>query len=78
MCFFRRKLVYSCFGHEKYFAAVSKLSAAGINFRTRFINNNRTMGGHYSFSTAMDRTVQYDIYVKKEDEHKALQAIHKN
>lgn len=73
MCFFKRTLVYSCFGNEKYFAIVNKLNNAGIKHTTRFINNNRSLRGH---STAMDRTIQYDIYVKKEDEHIALQAIH--
>lgn len=73
MCFFRKTLVYSCFGNEKYFEIINKLNNAGIRHMTRFINNN---AGRAGSTTVLDRTVQYDIYVKKEDEHKALQAIH--
>lgn len=73
MCFFRKTQVYTCFGNEQYFAVINKLNHAGIRHSTRFINHNS--GGRGSF-TIGNRTVQYDIYVKKEDEHAALQAIH--
>ena len=75
MCFTRRIHIYSCFGQEKYSAIVSKLATAGVPYTTKFINNNRSARG---YSTVLDRTVQYDIYVKKEDEYKAQQAIHRN
>jgi len=76
MFFTKRTLIHTAFGNEKYLKIASKLAAAGIDYKTKSINHNHFTGGH-SIS-AMDKSIQYDIYVKKEDEYKAYQAIHKN
>lgn len=79
MFFTKRTLIYTTFGNEKYLKVASKLAAAGISFKTKSRSNNHFMGGHNILTmSSRDKTVQYDIYVKKEDEYKAYQAIHNN
>lgn len=78
MFFTRRVLIYTTFGHQKYFKIAGKLSAAGISYTTKSRNNNLFRGGHGTFMSSRDTNVQYDIYVKKEDKHKAQRAIHKS
>jgi len=65
-------LVYTAFGSESYFRAISKLQSHGVRYRTETFNNNYNSS---QFQGRVDNT-QYDIYVKPEDEHKAQQAIH--
>lgn len=65
-------LVYTAFGHEEYFRIAARLDAHGVRFRTEgHDNSHRGMG----FSPRVNNP-QYDIYVAKEDEHKAIAAIH--
>ncbi|MBL0386457.1 hypothetical protein JJB07_07335 [Tumebacillus sp. ITR2] len=63
-----KKLVYSCVGHTTYFKVVGKLQGSGIPYRTK------SSGGFSDFN--MPELISYDIYVKREDEGRALQAIH--
>lgn len=77
--FMKRTLVYTTFGNEKYLKMASKLAAAGINFKTKSRSNSSFMPGHNTLPlSSRDKTIQYDIYVKKEDEYKAYQIIHNN
>ncbi|MGZ0050528.1 hypothetical protein [Brevibacillus gelatini] len=70
-------LVYTAFGHEQYLQVVHRLSAHGVPFRTRsHLYANRFLSDSAGMFPREDRT-QYDIYVKKEDEARAYQAIHK-
>ena len=79
MFFTKRTLIYTAFGNEKYLKMAGKLTSAGISFKTKSRNNNRIIGGPNIFPVSfMDKSTQYDIYVKKEDEYKAYQAIHKD
>ncbi|RJS62568.1 hypothetical protein CJ483_12595 [Bacillus sp. PK3_68] len=61
------KLVRTVHGHESYYMVVGKLKSNGVSYKTKTPINF----GHRSFS---DNT-QYDIYVKKEEEHKAITAL---
>lgn len=76
MFFSRRTLIYTAFGNEKYLKAAAKLAAAGISFKTKSRGNNN-MAGH-DILPMFSRDIQYDIYVKKEDQQRAYQAIHNN
>jgi len=64
------KLFYTVFGYEKYYQIVSILKGHGIKCKT-----------HTPIGTIKKREIisndftQYDIYIKKEDEHKAIQAL---
>ncbi|RXT01955.1 hypothetical protein EIZ39_25190 [Ammoniphilus sp. CFH 90114] len=60
-------LVFTAFGNKQFSNMVSKLDRQGIPYRSRFHN---TGSDYFNDST------QYDIYVKKQDERKAQQAIH--
>ena len=64
------KLIYTTFGNEQYFKIIGKLNTAGIKYKsvTPYSFDNRN-------NQFIDQT-QYDIYVKKEVEHLAVQAIH--
>ncbi|WP_103106664.1 hypothetical protein [Brevibacillus reuszeri] len=70
-------LVYTAFGHENYLRIVHKLAAGGVQFRTRSYSQQGNQFGSpaLGFFPRNDFT-QYDIYVKKADEHKAQMAIH--
>lgn len=65
-------LIYSAYGNEEYFGIVSKLKAEGLKYRTHIPNRG--------FDNRVDRFkdhTQFDIYVKKEDEHLAVKALSK-
>lgn len=66
-----RCLIYTAFGHEQYAKIVGKLQTHGVPYRTRmwFTNSSNSSWEFVDYT-------QYDIYVKKEDEYKAQQAIH--
>jgi hypothetical protein len=70
--FFNRKwlLFYTAFGHDNYFMIIAKLNAAGVKYKTKSPVSTR---GDARFN---DQT-QYDIFVKKEEEHMAHAALHK-
>ncbi|WCN38635.1 hypothetical protein [Aneurinibacillus uraniidurans] len=69
-----RCLVYTALNHDDYFKIVARLKSAGISYAVKTPSNSGypTPSG---YSTSHDYT-QYDIYVKKENQHKAQQAIH--
>ncbi|GEN34093.1 MULTISPECIES: hypothetical protein [Aneurinibacillus] len=69
-----RCLVYTAFNNNDYFKATSRLRAAGIKYDIK-IRLNSGYPSPSGYSTSHDYT-QYDIYVKKEEEHKAQRAIH--
>ncbi|WP_430786806.1 hypothetical protein VBD025_14780 [Virgibacillus flavescens] len=68
-----KHLVYTAFGHDTYFSIAGKLKAGGVSYRTEMDRDSSSQG----IIGSKDNT-QYDIYVKKEDKHKAQQAIHTN
>lgn len=63
------KLVYTAFGHDDYFRVIGKLKQGGVLYKTKSPVNLEEP------SRFKDMT-QYDIYVKKEDEHIALNVLH--
>ncbi|WP_040203433.1 hypothetical protein [Neobacillus jeddahensis] len=66
------KLIYSTIGNEEYFRIIAKLKSDGIKFKTET--------PYRGFDHRMDRFkdhTQYDIYVKKEEEHLAVKALQK-
>lgn len=66
--------VYTAFGYEEYLKIVNVLEAAGISFRTV---TRYSLSSPVRMSSPRDhQNVPYDIYVKREDEHKARTAIH--
>ncbi|WP_379162017.1 hypothetical protein [Paenibacillus sp. sgz5001063] len=69
-----RTLVYTTFDQAQYFRAKGRLSAAGIPHRSK-INGGTQAPGQRAF-TGGNASVQHDFYVRKEDEHRAAQAIH--
>ncbi|MEA1960545.1 MAG: hypothetical protein U9N81_04530 [Bacillota bacterium] len=77
MCFTKRVLIYTTFGYQNYFKVAGKLSNAVISCRTKSNSGSHFPGGH-SFMSYSNANVQYDIYVKKEDEYKAQQAIYRS
>ena len=69
-----RTLLYTTFDQGQYFRMKGLLTAAGVPHRSK-INGGMKAATHrayYGGKTA----VQHDLYVCKEDEHRALQAIH--
>jgi hypothetical protein len=70
--YFNRKwqLLYTAFGYDHYFTIIAKLNAAGVKYKTKSPVSTR---GDARFN---DQT-QYDIFVKKEEEHKAHAALQK-
>lgn len=70
--YFNRKwlLFYTAFGYDQYFMIIAKLNAAGVKYKTKSPVSTR---GDARFK---DQT-QYDIFVKKEEEHKAHAALQK-
>jgi hypothetical protein len=71
---FMRKwiLLYSTFKDEDYFQIAAKLDRNGIRYTTKARVDFRNL-----YRTVADNK-QIDIYVKKEDEHKAVEALRKN
>jgi hypothetical protein len=65
-------LIYTAYGNEKYFSIIAKLKAEGVKFRINIPNRG--------FDNRVDRfkdNTQYDIYVKKDEEHIAVKALYK-
>ncbi|GAA0489590.1 hypothetical protein GCM10008986_14300 [Salinibacillus aidingensis] len=68
----KKTLVYTAMRQQDYYKAVSKLEADLIKFRVSVTGNaNASPGTPYS-----DLGRIYKIYVRKEDEGKALRSIH--
>jgi hypothetical protein len=61
------KCIYTAYGSEDYYRVVGKLKSKGVKFKTKIPMNARLF--RYNDNT------QYDIYVKKEFEDKALNAL---
>ncbi|SEA20496.1 hypothetical protein SAMN05421743_103172 [Thalassobacillus cyri] len=68
----KRTFIYSTYSLKEYYRIVSKLKSATIKYR---VASNAHMSYHTGV-TKNDYGSEYKFYVKKEDEHKALQAIH--
>lgn len=67
------KLIYSAYGSEEYFRIIAKLKTEGIKFRIS--------SPYRGFDTRIDRfkdNTQYEIYVKKDQEHLAVKALYKS
>ncbi len=67
---FNKTLVYTAIGQEQYFQIVDRLASNGIKFSTKSPFDIRSQNCY----TQQNRI--YDIYVSKEDEGKAMEAIH--
>ncbi len=67
-------LVYVAFGNENYARIAGRLQSKGIPYRTKSDN----LGYNPSQLFPRIENTQYEIYVKPEDEHRALQAIHES
>ncbi|MEH7356973.1 hypothetical protein V7150_26060 [Neobacillus drentensis] len=61
-------LIYTAFGNDTYFAITAKLKSAGIKFKTKTPLNFRD-------AVHSKDNAQYDIYVKKGDEHLVYEAL---
>lgn len=64
------KLIYTAFGYQNYFIIIGKLKKNGIEYKTKLPINLR--------SRQFDENTQYDIYVKNDSEHLALQSLYQN
>lgn len=64
--------IYTAFGNEAYFQAVGKLRSHGVPFRARSHPDTHASNQYFPRT----ELVQFDIYVKLEDEHRAQAAIH--
>ncbi|WP_340024581.1 hypothetical protein MHI24_05565 [Paenibacillus sp. FSL K6-1096] len=71
-----RTLVYTTFDQSQYFRVKSRLAAAGIPHRSRINGGMKAATQRGSFGGKA--AVQHDLFVRKEDEHRALGAIHKS
>ncbi|MDN7246245.1 hypothetical protein [Planococcus shenhongbingii] len=77
----KKCLVHSAFGNEPYFKAANQLSEHGISYDVVRKSNYSVFGGGQEGAMPFARTTseisntQYDFYVKKEDEHRAEQAL---
>ncbi len=65
--------IYTAFGNDDYFKVVAKLEREGIRFKTKTPMNL----GSDNFQNRHENT-QYDVFVKKEQEHIAQMAVHKS
>ncbi|WP_405114964.1 hypothetical protein MHH28_11465 [Paenibacillus sp. FSL K6-1217] len=68
-----RTLVYTTFDQGQYFQVKSRLAAAGIPHRSRINGGMRSATQRANFDGKA--AAQHDLYIRKEDEHQALQAI---
>lgn len=69
---FKKKVrIYTAFGHDDYFKVIAKLSAGGLLYMTKSPITAR------SRDVFTESNQQYDIYVYQEEEHKAIEALHR-
>jgi protein associated with RNAse G/E len=66
------KLISTTFGNEEYFRIIAKLKTEGIRYKTDSPNRFSTHR-----TERFKGITQYDIYVKKEEERKAIRALQK-
>ena len=64
------RLIYTAFGNDQYFTVIAKLQSAGIKYKVVM-----PFSGMDTRNIRVLDNTQYDIYVKKEDEHKAITKI---
>ncbi|WHY75167.1 hypothetical protein QNH20_13500 [Neobacillus sp. WH10] len=62
-------LIYTAFGYDTYFAIAAKLKSAGVKYKTITPLNFRDA------VHSKDNT-QYDVYVKKGEEHLVYPVLH--
>lgn len=58
------KLYYTAFGQENYFKAVSQLQADGVKYKVK-------IPLQFDRERSFNDNTQYDIYVKKDEVHRA-------
>ena len=63
-------LIYSTYGYDEYFQVIGKLKSAGIKYKLA------DPAVDFRVDRFKDHT-QYQIYVKKEEEHEAVKVLHK-
>ncbi|HET6872289.1 MAG TPA: hypothetical protein VFH42_04805 [Sporolactobacillaceae bacterium] len=63
-------MIYTAFGNEAYFKITGKLKASGIPYKSI-----TPLSGFRTQSTSFKDMTQYDIYVKKDDEHLAREIV---
>ncbi|MEK3878716.1 hypothetical protein [Paenibacillus sp. FSL M7-0420] len=71
-----RTLVYTTFDQGQYLQVKSRLAVAGIPHRSRMNGGMKATTQRAKFGGKVN--VQYDLFVRKEAEHRALGAIHKS
>ncbi|SFJ29072.1 hypothetical protein SAMN04487936_101549 [Halobacillus dabanensis] len=69
----KKKLVYTTFMQKEYFKVASRLTNRAVNYRVATI---RKKPSRFSEVTTYDHGDEYRFYVKKEDYHRAVSAIH--
>ncbi|WNS44372.1 hypothetical protein [Paenibacillus sp. MMS20-IR301] len=68
-----RILVYTTFDQGQYARVKGRLAAAGVPHRSRINGGMKALNQRARYGGKA--TIQYDLYVSKEDEHRAIQAI---
>ncbi|KZE69263.1 hypothetical protein AWM68_03065 [Fictibacillus phosphorivorans] len=66
------KLIYTAFGQENYFNIISKLNSADVPYKVKV-----PMQGMGARERSIVDNTQYDIFVKKEEAHRAGDALRK-
>ncbi|KKI88915.1 hypothetical protein WQ54_28760 [Bacillus sp. SA1-12] len=66
------KQIYSTHGNEEYFKIVAKLKEEGITYKVE-----TSFRGFNSRNERFKDDSQYNIFVKKDEEHKAVRVLHK-
>jgi hypothetical protein len=66
------KQIYSTYGNEEYFKIIAKLKEEGIKYKVE-----TPFRGFNSRNERFKDDTQYNIYVKKDEEHKAVKVLHK-
>ncbi|WP_025028921.1 hypothetical protein [Caldalkalibacillus mannanilyticus] len=65
----KRELIYTAFGYEEYMRIRAKLDKYGISTKT---TSPMGLGNR---TNPFKNTTQYDIYISKNDKHKAIKAL---
>jgi hypothetical protein len=73
--FSKRVLIYTALGFEDFSKVVGKLQCAGIKYKTKTKISNRNRPGQINMFDS--KYTPYDIYVNKEDQHKAQEILNK-
>lgn len=67
-----RHLIFTSFNLPEYFEAINKLKEHGLSYRSRITSLHTGVINSHRNDTA---TGQYDIYVKKDQQHLAEKAL---